>query len=366
MPAASSTAGCSRRCAPWGSRSTPCCAWPMRYQTMIPASFTTLWEHYDRWWATRIDAFDDGSSLNHGWNPPVMNLSQTIAGVAPDAPGWSTYHDPAQRSVSHIAQGRRPFHQGTGRRDDQEDRASVCPGRDRAADTAVVGIPKGSFSKLARISVNGETIWDGAFHGGPRAFPGTERTRTTSSSTPARGRGLQRVRIAPACQAEATAGPTVRRWPLDSKAWTASASVADGTFTFTDAKIPIDVSAANAIDGDHWTGWRDLAEPSTRAVVSDRHATSADVPQARARHHLGPVGLSERVCRRDLRDGEHWGEPIAVGRASRASRRSPAGEGRGALDPDHPDRREPDLPLVDLRAAPSPAVRGDDRYRAFR
>jgi hypothetical protein len=63
-----------------------------RYQTMIPASFTTLWEHYDRWWASRIDAFDEGSSLNHGWNPPVINLSQTIAGISPIEAGWKTFH----------------------------------------------------------------------------------------------------------------------------------------------------------------------------------------------------------------------------------------------------------------------------------
>jgi hypothetical protein len=44
---------------------------------------------------------------------------------------------------------------------------------------------------------------------------------------------------------------------LDKKSWTATASAADGTFLFSGDKIPIDVSAANAIDGDHWTGWRD-------------------------------------------------------------------------------------------------------------
>jgi hypothetical protein len=31
-----------------------------RYKTMIPATQTTLWEHYDRWWASYIDAFDEG------------------------------------------------------------------------------------------------------------------------------------------------------------------------------------------------------------------------------------------------------------------------------------------------------------------
>jgi hypothetical protein len=62
-----------------------------RYKTMIPCSFTTLWEHYDRWWGT-TDAFDPGSSLNHGWNPPALLLSQIIAGISPEAPGWDTYH----------------------------------------------------------------------------------------------------------------------------------------------------------------------------------------------------------------------------------------------------------------------------------
>jgi hypothetical protein len=44
---------------------------------------------------------------------------------------------------------------------------------------------------------------------------------------------------------------------LDKKGWAASASIPDGTFLFSGAKIPIDCSAANAIDGDHWNGWRD-------------------------------------------------------------------------------------------------------------
>ena len=63
-----------------------------RYKTMIPASFTTLWEHSDRWWASWKNTYDDASSLNHGWNPPVIILSQIIAGVSPEEPGWSTFH----------------------------------------------------------------------------------------------------------------------------------------------------------------------------------------------------------------------------------------------------------------------------------
>ena len=62
-----------------------------RYKTMIPTSITTLWEHYDRWWASHVDAFDEGSSLNHGWNPPALILSKVITGVEPTLPGWNEF-----------------------------------------------------------------------------------------------------------------------------------------------------------------------------------------------------------------------------------------------------------------------------------
>jgi hypothetical protein len=62
-----------------------------RYRTMIESSVTTLWEHYDRWWASWLNAFDEGSSLNHGWNPPALLLSHQIAGIRPIEPGWDTY-----------------------------------------------------------------------------------------------------------------------------------------------------------------------------------------------------------------------------------------------------------------------------------
>ena len=48
--------------------------------------------------------------------------------------------------------------------------------------------------------------------------------------------------------------------PLEKKSWLATASIPDGTFVFSNNKIDIDGSAANAIDGDHWTGWRDTTK----------------------------------------------------------------------------------------------------------
>jgi hypothetical protein len=54
--------------------------------------------------------------------------------------------------------------------------------------------------------------------------------------------------------------PPVNDIVLDKKAWTATASVKVSTFLFSGENIPVDVSAANAIDGDHWTGWRDMTK----------------------------------------------------------------------------------------------------------
>jgi hypothetical protein len=34
--------------------------------------------------------------------------------------------------------------------------------------------------------------------------------------------------------------------------------VPDSTFKFSGDNIPVDISAENAINGDHWTGWRDM------------------------------------------------------------------------------------------------------------
>lgn len=64
-----------------------------RYQTMIPCSFTTLWEHYDRWWASHVDAFDEGSSLNHvqfsGDNIPIdVSTANAI-----DGDHWNGWRD---------------------------------------------------------------------------------------------------------------------------------------------------------------------------------------------------------------------------------------------------------------------------------
>jgi len=233
-----------------------------RYKTMIPASFSTLWEHYDRWWASRIDAFDEGSSLNHGWNPPVINLSQTIAGISPIEAGWKTFQvlpkEGFLRSIKVVV----PAIIG-------DVSVSIIKTTNNYSlsvhvpelSKSVVGIPKASFTKLQTISVNGKLIWNKQFinqvkgvryygadenyimfetNAGDWQFLATGNLQLNSPKLPAKN--------------------LLAVIPLNKNNWTAKASVNDSVYMFTDDKIPIDVPANNAIDGDHWTGWRDMTQ----------------------------------------------------------------------------------------------------------
>lgn len=135
-----------------------------RYRKMIPASFSTLWEHYDRWWASRIDAFDDASSLNHGWNPPVINLSQTIAGITPIEAGWKTFQVLPKEGFLHTIKVVVPTIIGN-------ISVSINKSPDKylidlnvpESGKSIVGIPKKSFFTLQTIRVNGVVIWNRQF-----------------------------------------------------------------------------------------------------------------------------------------------------------------------------------------------------------
>ena len=287
-----------------------------RYKTMIPCSFTTLWEHYDRWWATRLNAFDAGSSLNHGWNPPVLNLSQTIAGVAPEAPGWSTYHVLPKEAFPTSIKVVVPSVKGPVKVQLKKTASEYSLGLVSPPNTqAIVGIPKGSFLSLTAVRVNGSTVWDGAFRPGPTglSWGGEDDSYLKFKVDPGAwnfsGRG-----VLPLDSPKPPPPPPASEIPLDKRSWAASASVEDGVFLFSGAKIPIDVGAANAIDGDHWTGWRDLMNKQSRGQWFQ-----VDMKRDETFHKIvldntwalwdSPVTYSVSVSRYGL----SWGNPVAIG-----------------------------------------------------
>jgi hypothetical protein len=233
-----------------------------RYKTMIPASFSTLWEHYDRWWASRIDAFDEGSSLNHGWNPPVINLSQTIAGISPIEAGWKTFQVLPKEGFLQTIKVVVPAIIG----DISVSIIKTSSNYSLKLNTpqlskSIVGIPKASFTKLQTISVNGKLIWNKQFINqvkGVRFYGADENYimfETNAGDWQFLASGLL-----PLNSPKIPAKNSIPAIPINKNNWTASASVNDSLFMFSGDKIPIAVPANNAIDGDHWTGWRDMTQ----------------------------------------------------------------------------------------------------------
>ncbi len=287
-----------------------------RYKTMIPCSFTTLWEHYDRWWASRRNAFDDASSLNHGWNPPALLLSQTIAGVSPEAPGWSTYHvlpkEAFLTSIKCVVPSVKGDVTMALKKSDTEYSLNLTSPADT---TAIVGIPKSSFKKLNAIKANGTTIWNGTYVGGVKgiSWNGEDANYVKFNATPGTWKflGLGQLSLASPKPLPAQASKDVA---LDKKSWIASASVSDGIFPFSGRKIPVDTSAANAFDGDHWTGWRDMTHTQYPGQWFQ-----VDMQEKQSFHRVvldntwalwdSPVGYSVAVSD----DGTNWSQPIATG-----------------------------------------------------
>ena len=288
-----------------------------RYQTMIGCSFTTLWEHYDRWWASRINAFDEGSSLNHGWNPPALVLSQTIAGVRPVEPGWACFEvmpkEAFLTSIKVVVPSiKGPVEVGITKTATDYVLRVGAP----ALTTAIVGVPRAAFSKLESISVNDTVVWDGTY-----------RDRAVGVSWVGEDKEYLEFRVGPgvwrfvghgalALGAPRVARPVPRQEvTLDTRAWIASAGVPDGTFPFSGNKIPIDVSAANAIDGDAWTGWRDMTKtqyPGQWFQVDMREVQSFDkiVLDNTWAQWDSPAGYAIAISD----DGAKWSPPIAAGR----------------------------------------------------
>ena len=287
-----------------------------RYQTMIPCAFTTLWEHYDRWWASQMDAFDAGSSLNHGWNPPALILSQTIAGVSPEAPGWSTYHVLPKEAFLSAIKVVVPSIKGPITVELKKDASEFSLAlTSPAATTAIVGIPKGSFTTLDAIKADGVTIWDGTFRGGVEGITwnGEDADYVKFNVAPGAWKFLATGQLPNASPKPLPPPPSLAR-ALDKKSWTASASVPDGTTPVNGTKIPIDISAANALDGDHWTGWRDMTQTQHAGqwfqvdMQRDEHFTKIVLDNTWALWD-SPDTYTVSVSK----DGTTWSDPIATG-----------------------------------------------------
>ncbi len=116
---------------------------------------TTLYENFPR---------GSGATNNHAWNAPNTIMSQYVAGVAPEEPGFETYHVLPQMAWLKRVKARVPSVRGA---IDVEHRRSATGFATEltspAGTTAIVGMPKAGL-RIRRITANGNEVWrDGRF-----------------------------------------------------------------------------------------------------------------------------------------------------------------------------------------------------------
>ena len=285
-----------------------------RYRTMIESSFTSLWEHYDRWWASWLNAFDEGSSLNHGWNPPAILLSHDIAGVRPLDPGWGRFEVFPKESFLKSIKVTVPTVKGLIKVEIRKSATTYeIDVQSPSGCNPILGIPKSSFMRLDSVRLGDRLIMDARLPAGKptpwkdedgyfkfEVAPGHFHLKATGS-----------VRLS---NVKSPRPPEVKVQSLDNRNWTAQASVPDSSFLFSGAKIPIDISAMNAIDGDHWTGWRDMTQlqhPGQWFEVDMKRVQSFNQIELDNTWALYDYPRKYEVS--VSTDGKSWSKPIATG-----------------------------------------------------
>jgi len=178
---------------------------------------------------------------------------------------------------------------------------------------AIVGIPKGSFTSLKSIKANGITIWDGKFIGGMKgiSWNGEDAGYIKFNAIPGKWTFVG-IGSLPITSPKQLPQPLQNDRKLDKKSWTATASVKDSTYLFNDETIQID--AASAIDGDHWTGWRDKTRkqyPGQWFMIDMKEKQKFDKITLDNTWALwdSPNKYSVFVSQND----KTWGNPVATG-----------------------------------------------------
>jgi alpha-L-rhamnosidase len=144
-----------------------------RFKVMTDHPCTTLWEDW------RIGG-SGGGTTNHAWSGGALTLlSQYAVGVAPETPGYGTYHvlpqmGPLKHIKTTVPSAKGDIHV------ELRDKATsftmdlVSP----EGTVAIVGIPRRAASAITRIQAAGKTIWEnGAPRGGAEGLIFKEETK---------------------------------------------------------------------------------------------------------------------------------------------------------------------------------------------
>ena len=298
-----------------------------RYRGQIDASFTTLWEYMERGFDMKTGTdCANYLTLNHAWNTPNTILSKFITGVAPKSPGWNLYHVLPQEAFLTSIDTTVPTVQGQvevsiKKSASQYNLSLTSPSN----TTAIVGIPKSSFTRLDSIMVNGSAIWKGSYVGNVEgiSFNGEDAKYVTFKVKPGTWKFVAAgsVNMSTPKQPPVSAKAGVK---LNKKQWTASACIDHQTYEAGpwnggkgNVNLTADGSAANAIDEDHWTGWRTMTDqvPGQWFAIDmkQRQSFNKIVMDNVWAIYDSPAGYAIYVSD----DNTNWGTAVATGTGAR-------------------------------------------------
>ena len=299
-----------------------------RYRGQIDASFTTLWEYMERGFDIKTGTdCANYLTLNHAWNNPNTILSRFIAGVAPESPGWTLYHVLPKEAFLTSLDTTVPTVQGKVSVSIRKTASKYSMSLTSPSNTtAIVGIPKSSFTKLDSIKVNGAAIWKGSYIGKTDgvSFNGEDAKYVTFKVKPGTWSfvGAGSVKMTTPKQPAVVSGKTGVK--LNKKSWTVSACVDNKTFEAGpwnngkgNVNLTTDAISANIIDGDHWTGWRTMTDqvPGQWVVIDmkERQSFNKIVMDTVWAIYDTPAGYAIYVSD----DTANWGAPVATGTGER-------------------------------------------------
>ena len=308
-----------------------------RYKYQIQSGFSTLWEYIERSFegtpAYSTDS-DEYLSLNHAWNIPNLILSKFIAGVAPETPGWETFHVLPQEAFLTSVNVKVPTAKGiiqVGIR--KSEKQYLISLTSPPNTSAIVGIPKASFHTLTNIKVNGKKIWDGSFKGPAKgvSWIGEDSLFVKFKVVPGIWSFVATGTLPMTSPKQAPTPSTDVK--LDKKSWTVSASFENREYkvgcmsgSMHGKFWPVDATVENAIDEDFWTGWRaiDPKKPLSESGSYKNQQTPGqwfkiDLKQAQTFHKIVldntwaiydfPKSYEVYVSN----NGTDWGVPVAAG-----------------------------------------------------
>lgn len=289
-----------------------------RYKPQINGEFTTLTEHFGRWWQTK---FDPNSTINHGWNSPNTILSRFITGVEPVEAGWSRFKImPKEAFLNNIKTDIETVKGHINIAIDKTSSQYCLSFNVPSETTAEIGIPKKGFTKLDDIRVNDKLVWDGeAVKRKGVKFISEDNEYIRFSIEP----GVWSVVAEGSLDVSSPKEPReekVKGEKLDEKAWTVTASKTNigpnHSYLIANKERKNYGYASEAIDGDNWTNW------SIGMAQSPDQWFKIDLGQVEEFDHIelntewAPYDFPRFLSVFVSDDGVNWGKPIVQGRGT--------------------------------------------------